>query len=149
MAEVVAISGTQSTAKVRHPLGIVGLAFITLGVYFWFWWYFVNREMCDFGEARGTEECGTSPGTSLIAVTLGAFIIVPPFVSIYKGFKRMNATGTIAGSGEGLEAGLGLLLWIFIAPIAMYLFQDNLNKAWRLQAGITSPAVTPAQAPVA
>ena len=140
MAEVVPITGTQSTAKLRHPLGIIGLAFITLGIYFWFWWYYVNREMRDFGESRGTDECGTSPGTSLLAVTLGAFIIVPPFVSIFKGFKRMNAASALAGSGNGFDAGLGLLLWIFISPIAMYLFQDNLNKAWRSQAGITPPA---------
>ena len=140
MAEVVPISGTPSTAKLRHPLGIIGLAFITLGIYFWFWWYYVNREMRDFGESRGTEECGTSPGTSLLAVTLGAFVIVPPFVSIFKGFKRMNASSALAGSGDGFDAGLGLLLWIFISPIAMYLFQDNLNKAWRSQAGMTAPA---------
>ena len=141
MAEVVPISGTQSTAKLRHPLGILGLMLITLGIYFWFWWYYVNREMRDFGEARGTDECGTSPGTSLLAMTLGAFIIVPPFVSIFKGFKRMNAASALAGSGGGFDAGLGLLIWFFISPIAIYLFQDNLNKAWRAQAGGSAPAV--------
>ena len=149
MAEVVPISGTQSTAKLRHPLGILGLMLITLGVYFWFWWYFVNREMRDFGEARGTDECGTSPGTSLLAVTLGAFLIVPPFVSIFKGFKRMNASSALAGSGDGFDAGLGLLIWIFISPIAIYLFQDNLNKAWRAQAGGGAPAVEAAAETVA
>ncbi len=141
MAEVVPLSGTQTTVKLRHPLGIIGLMLITLGIYFWFWWYYVNREMRDFGESRGTDECGTSPGTSLLAVTLGAFIIVPPFVSIFKGFKRMNASSALAGSGNGFDAGLGLLIWIFISPIAIYLFQDNLNKAWRAQAAGGAPAV--------
>lgn len=147
MAEVLPISGTTATAKVRNPLGVVGLAFITLGIYFIFWYYFVNREMRDFGSARGTTECGTSPGTSVVAITLGAFIIVPPFVSIYKSFKRLNATSDQAGAGEGFDAGLGLLLWLFISPIAMYIFQMKLNEAWRAQAvagaGETIPAENP------
>ena len=117
MAEVVPLSGTQTTVKLRHPLGIIGLMLITLGIYFWFWWYYVNREMRDFGESRGTDECGTSPGTSLLAVTLGAFIIVPPFVSIFKGFKRMNASSALAGSGDGFDAGLGLLWRIAVGML--------------------------------
>ena len=141
MAEVVQISGTTSEAKIRNPLAVVLLSFITFGIYFWFWWYFVNREMAEYGEANGTDECGDSPGMSLLAVTLGAFIIVPPFVSIFKGFKRMNASSALAGSGNGFDAGLGLLIWIFISPIAIYLFQDNLNKAWRAQAAGGAPAV--------
>lgn len=140
MAEVLPISGTTATAKTRHPLGVVGLAFITLGIYFIFWYYFVNREMRDFGIGRGTEECGTSPGTSLLAVTLGAFIIVPPFVSIFKSFNRMNATSELAGAGDGFDAGLGLLLWLFISPIAMYIFQMKLNEAWRAQTASGEPA---------
>ncbi len=135
------IPGSSSSAKIRNPLGVVALTFVTLGIYFWFWYYYVNRELKDFGEAHGTEECGTSPGTSLLAVTLGALIIVPPFVSIYKAFKRMNAASGIAGSGDGFDAGLGILLWIFISPIGMYLFQANMNKIWEVPAAATTPAV--------
>ncbi len=134
LAEVIQIEGAGSTAKTRNPLGVVGLAFITLGIYSFFWYYFVNREMRDFGSARNTPDCGTSPATSVVAITLGAFVIVPPFVSIYKAFKRMNATSELAGSGEGFDAGLGLLIWVFISPIAMYIFQMKLNEAWRAQA---------------
>ena len=61
----------------------------------------------------------------------------------------MPATSALAGSGDGFDAGLGLLLWIFISPIAMYLFQDNLNKAWRSQAGLTPPAAQVEAAPAA
>lgn len=137
MAEEVTIQGTSSSAKIRNPLGVVALGIVTLGIYFWFWYYFVNREMRDFGQAHGTEECGTSPGTSLLAVTFGFIIIVPPFVSIYNAFKRMNASSGISGAGDGFDAGLGILLWMFLSPIAMYLFQQNLNKVWEAQ---TAPA---------
>lgn len=147
MAEVVQIQGASSTAKIRNPLGVVALSFVTLGIYFLFWYYFVNREMRDLGEARGTSECGTSPLTSLLAITLGALIIVPPFVSIYRSFKRMNEASRLTGAGDGFDAGLGILIWIFISPIAMYLFQQNLNKVWTAQSG-TPAAVQAAPAQV-
>jgi len=36
---------------------------------------------------------------------------------------------------DGLEAGLGLVLALFIAPVAYYMLQDSLNKGWQAQAG--------------
>ena len=54
MAEEVTIPGSSSSAKIRNPLGVVALTFVTLGIYFWFWYYYVNRELKDFGEAHGT-----------------------------------------------------------------------------------------------
>ena len=140
MAEVVPITGTPATAKIRNPLGVIGLTLITLGIYYIFWYYFVNREMKDLGESRGTDECGESPGTSVVAITLGAFIIVPPFVSHYNSFKRMNAASRLTGAGDGFDAGLGLLLWIFLSPVAVYLFQMNLNTVWEAQRGAVAAA---------
>jgi hypothetical protein len=141
LAEEVTIQGASSSAKIRNPLGVVALTIVTLGIYGLFWYYFVNRELKDFGEAHGTEDCGTSPFTSLLAVTIGVLIIVPPFVSIYKSFKRMNAASRISGAGDGFDAGLGLLIWIFISPIAIYLYQLNMNKIWENQGGVAAPAV--------
>ncbi|MFM9150236.1 MAG: DUF4234 domain-containing protein, partial [Solirubrobacterales bacterium] len=109
MAEQVQIPGTQAVGKVRNPLAVVALAFITLGIYFFFWYFYVNRELKEVGQAAGTEECGTSPGTSLVAVTLGAFLIIPPFISLYNAFKRLNAAHKLTvGPGEAFDAGLGL-----------------------------------------
>ena len=140
MAEVVPITGTPATAKIRNPLGVIGLTLITLGIYYFFWYYFVNSEMKDLGESRGTDECGESPGTSVVAITLGAFIIVPAFLSHYNSFKRMNAASRLTGAGDGFDAGLGLLLWVLLSPVAVYLFQMNLNKVWEAQRGAVAAA---------
>ena len=134
MAEPVRIQGTDVEAKIRNPLGVVGLSFITFGIYGIFWYYFVNKEMAGFGGARSSDELGDSPGTSVLAITLGAFIIVPPFISIYHTWKRLNSGERLVGT-SGMEAGLGLLLWIFLAPIAEYIFQSNWNKVLQAQAG--------------
>ena len=131
MAETIEIGGGPAGVKVRNPLAVVALSFVTFGIYFLFWYFFVNRELRDFGSWRNTDECGTSPWISLIAMTLGWIIIVPPFVSLYFSFKRMNVASRLAGVGEGFDAGLGLLLWILLAPVSQYIFQMKLNEAWR------------------
>ena len=145
MAEPIQIQGSDTQAKVRNPLGVIGLSLITFGIYGIFWYYYVNKEMAKFGAARNTDQLGDSPGTSVLAVTLGAFILVPPFVSIYHAWQRLNA-GEGLTAQTGMEAGLGLLLWIFISPVGMYLFQSNWNKVLQAQAG---GGVEPPQQPVA
>ena len=74
MAQEVAIPGTDSNAKICNVIGVGALSLIPF--YTWIWWYRVNRELADYGRARGTDELGTSPGKSLLAFTLGALIIV-------------------------------------------------------------------------
>src|SRR5204862_7235960 len=89
MAEEIQIAGTQSTAKTRDPLGVALLTLVTLGIYFFVWYYKVNREMRDLGRARGTDQLGDNPGTSLLAVTLRALIIVPAILSMDISFQRI------------------------------------------------------------
>ena len=79
MAEEFQLGG-GAVAKVRNPLGVLGLSLITLGIYFFFWWYYINREMRDFGRARNAD-LGQNPTNSVLAVSLGALIIVPLIVT--------------------------------------------------------------------
>jgi len=70
MAQSVQIPGTQENAKICNVIGVGALALIPF--YLWFFWYRINKELAAYGQSKGTEECGTSPGKSLLAVTLGA-----------------------------------------------------------------------------
>ena len=137
MAEEVQTAGPSRRRRSATPSLPRCPPFITFGIYALVWYYKINREMADLGKATGrTEELGDSPGTSLLAVTLGAFILVPPFISIYHTFQRQQALRNMTTPGDdGVEAGLGLLLQIFISPIAHYMMQSSLNKAWEAQAG--------------
>jgi hypothetical protein len=141
MAESVQISQGNGYAKVRNPLGVLGLMIITLGIYYFFWWYYINREMSDLGNANGVD-LGQSPGTSVLAVTIGAFIIVPPFVSIWNTGRRMEGAQRVAG----VDGGSGPLFFVLhiiplislIAPIYMQL---ELNKTWKaLPVATSQPA---------
>ncbi len=134
MAIPVEIEGTGAQAKIRNPLGVIALGLVTLGVYLVFWYYFVNKEMAAFGKARNSDELGDSPGMSLLAVTLGALIIVPAFVSLYNTWKRLKGGEELTGL-SGIEPGLGFVLCIFISPVGHYIFQSNWNKVLEAQAG--------------
>ena len=134
MAQEVQIPGAGSTAKIRNPIAVVILVTVTLGIYGLFWWYFVNRELADYGRAKGTTELGTSPGTSLLAITLGALIIVPALVSFYNGFKRVQAAQRLTGI-EPINGWIGLILFIVFYPAFMGYMQSGLNPVWQAQAG--------------
>lgn len=130
MATTVQITDRGQTAKVRNPWAVLLFTLITLGIYYLVWYYKINREMADWGD-QNKVDIGTSPGISLLAITLGAIIIVPPFVSIWCTGKRMELTQREAG----VDDGSGLLWFVLhiiplvslLAPVYM---QYELNRAW-------------------
>jgi hypothetical protein len=134
VAEVVRIEGTEATAKIRSVVWVIVLEIVTLFIYGFFWWYFIHRELRDYGRAKGTTELGTSPGTSLLAITLGALIIVPALVSFYNGFKRVQAAQRLTGI-EPINGWIGLILFIVFYPAFMGYMQSGLNPVWQAQAG--------------
>ena len=138
MAEVVRIRGTPAEAKIRHPLAVFGLVFLTLGIYYFVWYYKVNRELRDLGRAVGQEDrLGRSPLSSLLAITIGWLIIVPPFVSFYKTFRRIEAAQEVTGTTERVSVVLGFVLYLFgllLFPVEVIYAQSELNRAWRKDA---------------
>ena len=119
-----------ATAKIRNPWLVALFSLITIGIYYLFWYYFVNREMADYGEANEID-IGHSPGMSVVAITIGSLIIVPPFVSIFHTGTRMRITRRVAGRPGG-SAGIFFLLSIipivnFFSPTYL---QSELNGAW-------------------
>jgi Domain of unknown function (DUF4234) len=134
MAVVVPIQGTESTAKIRSVVWVIVLELVTLGIYGFFWWYFIHRELRDYGRAKGTTELGTSPGRSLLAITLGLLIIVPAIISIFRGFKRVQAAQRLNGI-EPINGWIGLILFLVFYPALMGYMQSGLNSVWQAQAG--------------
>jgi hypothetical protein len=143
MAEVVPIQGAASTAKIRSIVWVIVLEIVTLAIYGFFWWYFIHRELRDYGRAKGTTELGTSPGRSLLAVTLGLLIIVPALVSIYNGFKRVQAAQRLTGL-EPINGWIGLILFLVFYPALMGYMQSGLNSVWQTQAEAVQAEPVPA-----
>ena len=129
--------------KVRHPLAPSGLAILTLGIYQLVWYYKINAELRSQGEE-------VSPGTALLAVTLGAVLIVPPFVSLYNTAERIRRVQERAGVTSTINPVLALVL-LFIPLVNIFqtaYMQSALNAAWERAAGVTALA-TVAPAPPA
>lgn len=147
MAEQVQIMGTAgATAKLRSPVAVALLVIFTLGIYGIFWWYYVNREMRDYGSALGTTELGTSPGKSTLALFPGALIIVPAIWTMVTTFKRVQKSQEHAGQAP-INGWIGLILYFVISPVLYAYMQSGLNSAFKAQAAGASPAATAWDAP--
>jgi heme/copper-type cytochrome/quinol oxidase subunit 2 len=116
---------TGRAGKTRNPI-LVWLVWplITLGVYFFVWWYKINREAGDFDE-----RIEANPTVSLLAMLIGWIIIVPPFVSAYTTGERIGQMQEAAGMERTCNGLLGLVLSFFFNLEALY-YQLELNKIW-------------------
>jgi hypothetical protein len=145
MAQEVQIAGTQAKAKIRSPFAPALLPYVTFLIYAFVWYYKINREMADLGRAHGkTDELGDNPGKSLLAVTLGALIIVPAVISTVHTFQRIQAAQRLHGIQPQANGWLALIMALLITPVFYAYEQAELNKVWR-SAG-EPPAVEPGEA---
>ena len=139
MAETVTIQG-QSYLK-RNPLGVLGLTFITLGIYGLYWYYKVNEEIL-----RYTKDDTISPTRSLLAVFPGGLIIVPPFIAFYNTANhivRMQQHRDLTSQiSPALVVILGIIIFIGMAAYV----QEHLNRVWDAASAGEAPAVGGASA---
>ena len=140
MAEMVTIDGQQ--VKKRNPLGVLGLSFLTLGVYFFVWYYKINDEL-----RRAQNDEGISPMRSLMAMIFGWLIIVPPFIAMYNTAKHVQGLETRRGVGQTVEPALTVvLMFLFSFGNGIYI-QEHLNRAWGASAARTPVPTDPGLVP--
>ena len=152
MSTEIQIATAGLSVKQRRPWVILALSVVTLGVYQLVWYYSINREMRDLGIARDDPElAGSSPVRSILAVTLGALLVIPELISLIGTARRVQRverliTGRarsavipialfIAAVVLGIAAGfrgLGLLVVVSVLAFltAIALIQSRLNRAW-------------------
>ena len=147
MAEQLLIGPTRASVKVRSPWAAALLPFITLGIYHLVWWYRINRELRDVGQGRGVD-LGQNPTNSLLALFPGALIIIPPFVSYWRGTNRVMRAAELARS-EPVTGWIALILFIVIQPAYWAYLQSSLNHAWRAAAQAPADNARPRADPAA
>jgi hypothetical protein len=99
------------------------LPLITLGIYHFVWYYKINRELRDNGS-------DVEPGMALLALTLGAVLIVPPFVSVYNTGQRIAEAQRRAGVQADCSGGIGVLL-MFLLGLYPWYYQAKCNQLVR------------------
>ncbi|MHB8289665.1 MAG: hypothetical protein ACYDEY_10590 [Acidimicrobiales bacterium] len=132
------VPGSFSSATVgvvgatREPV-VVWLLGMTL-IYPYIWYFKINKELGNF-----SSDIKVSPGVSVLAVTLGAFVLIPAIVSWLRTAGRIKKAQQIAGAKPSCSGVVSLLcLWFS----SIYI-QHQLNKVW-MQYG-SPPAGTPAR----
>jgi Domain of unknown function (DUF4234) len=141
MAHELQIRNTEDRVKIRSPWAVALLPIITLGIYHLVWWYRINRELRDYGRAKGYD-LGQNPTASLLALFPGGIIIIPALITYWQGTKRVQGAARIAGK-EPPNGWIALLLYVFIALGFYAYLQVSLNDIWRSEADLL-----PGQAPL-
>ena len=109
------VQAAGAAVKLRRPWVVGALSLIPF--YWQCWYYLVNREMRDFGAARGEKRLGASrPVRSVLAVTLGYLVIVPPLVSTWRSVRRLETCERTAGWAP---AAVVPLLWALSISFAL------------------------------
>lgn len=137
MAETVDVRGLE--VKVRRPWVAFLLAIVTLGIYYLYWYYVLNRDLNDYGERLERDEnpLRVSPGVALLAITLGWFLIIPPFVSMWRTMARIKRAQEVAGVEDQINHVLAFVLYLIALiffPVEIPYAQSHVNKVWRLEA---------------
>lgn len=132
MAYEMQIRQSQDRVKIRSPWAAALLPIVTLGIYHLVWWYRINREMRDYGKAKGYD-LGQNPTNSVLALFPGGLIIVPALITYWRGTKRAMGASRLAGQ-EPLNGWIAILLYVFIAPALWAYVQVSLNHVWEQEA---------------
>jgi ACR3 family arsenite efflux pump ArsB len=134
MAESIEIEGQQYLK--RDPLGVLGLSFITFGIYFLYWYYKINDEL-----RRFEHDETISPVRSLMAMIFGWIIIVPPFIAMYNTAKHVRTVEERLAIQPQLEPALVIVIMIFLAIGNGIYIQEHLNRIWDRAARAASPSL--------
>jgi len=148
MAQELQIRNSQHQVKIRSPWAVALLPFITLGIYTLVWWYRINRELRDYGQARG-QDLGQSPANSLLALFPGGIVVIPALITYWNGTKRIQEGQKLAGKTP-LSGWIALILYLVISPAFFAYLQVSLNDVWQSEADAATgllPAQPAAQVP--
>jgi Domain of unknown function (DUF4234) len=132
LAEPISIEG-QMYLK-RSPLGVLGLAVVTFGIYFFIWYYKINVELQQFEHDQTM-----SPTRSLMAMVFGWIIIVPPFIAMYNTALHVRSAEGRTGVLQQLEPALTIVFLLFISIANLVYIQEHLNRLWDRAAGGGQP----------
>ena len=133
MAESVRLP--EGEARIRNLWVVLLLILVTFGIYYLYWYYAINGELRDYGRTRD-KALDISPGWALMAIWLGWFLIVPPFISAWRTVRRVQRAEELTGiqNQHRINHALGFVLFIvgfIVFPVEIFYLQAHLNRLWR------------------
>ncbi len=140
MAETVSIENQPYLE--RNPLGVLALTLVTLGIYFFYWYYKVNEELMRF-----EHDPSISPTRSLMAILFGWIIIVPPFIAFYNTAKHAQGIEQRLAIQPQLEPALVIVIMLLLSVANGVYIQEHLNRIWDRAAHDAAPPPLPNGSP--
>lgn len=137
--------GNGAAGKIRSFWVGFGLTIVTLGIYYFCWYYFVNDELKDIGIDKDDQNLAhSSPAMSVTAVLFGGIIIVPPLLSVYNYGQRIQRAQRLGGvpRAEQINPVIAFLLYfpgsILIVPYFLHFWYvtKHQNMAIRAAGGL-------------
>ena len=127
-------AGTSRDVKVRGPLFVAIVSFVTIGIYGILWFYWAAKDLSEYGKAKG-HDLGQNPTMSLLALLFGWILLfIPTIIAIYRFTRRAQAAQRLAGV-EPLNGWLALILLLVFSPAYDAYVQSEMNKAWAAEGG--------------
>jgi hypothetical protein len=99
------------------------------------WYYKINDEL-----RRSLKDESISPTRSLMAMTFGWLIIVPPFIAMYNTARHVQELETRRGVVQTVEPALTIVLMLLLSFANGIHIQEHMNRAWGSTA---APAILP------
>ena len=99
------------------------LSIFTCGIYGAIWYHRLAKELGEWSGGR----IETDPTTSVLAITLGGCLLVPPWISWAGTFGRVRQAQQMAGLPAQADTGTGIL-YLFLAGYGYKWLQDQLNE---------------------
>jgi hypothetical protein len=138
--------GNNASGKIRSFWVGLGLAIITLGIYYFCWYYFVNDELKEVGQAKDDQNLAqSSPAMSVVAVLIGGIIIIPPFLSVYNYGQRIKRAQRLGGipHADQINPVLAFLLYfpgsLIIIPLFFHYWYVTKHQNMTLRAAAGLP----------
>jgi ABC-type transport system involved in cytochrome c biogenesis permease subunit len=126
--------------KLRRPWVAFLLAIVTLGLYYLYWYYVSNADLNEYGERleEPSNPLRVSAGMATLAVSIGGLLIVPPFISQWRFYRRIRKAQELAGIDPKINHVLGFVLFLValvFLPFEIPYAQGHLNRLWEHEAG--------------
>jgi hypothetical protein len=114
-------SGGGVKGKVENPTTVLILGFVTCGLYPLYWMWLRTKEVNDYLGEQRINPMFVFPGCVCFPVVLYAMFLM---------LKSLPDMQKKAGLEAKDELVLHLVLFLFVSPVGMYLFQQKLNEIW-------------------
>jgi Na+/proline symporter len=115
------------------------LALVTLGIYYLYWYYASNADLNEYGDQLDEPKnpVAVSAGIALLAITVGWLLVIPPFVSQWRFYRRIRKAQELAGLDPLINHVIGFVLFLLaliLLPLEIPYAQAHLNRLWEHEA---------------